>query len=64
MVIELRHVRDELVNVVERYPVWPGDTISHETARMCSDLGWIVRQADGCWIPTWKGLIAYAEAVR
>lgn len=58
-----RHYREELGNVVKRYPVFPGDTISHETARVCAERRWIVRQADGSWIPTAKGLRAY-EAYR
>ena len=52
----LDNVREELLNVVANYPLWPGDTVSHETARLCSERGWIRRQADGKWIPTRKGL--------
>lgn len=56
-----RHYREELRNIVERYPVFPGDTVSHEGAKVCAERGWIVRQSDGSWIPTAKGLKA-AEA--
>jgi hypothetical protein len=60
---EERHYLEELANVVEGYPLWPGDTISHETARVCGERGWIVRQEDGSWIPTAEGL-AKLESVR
>lgn len=56
MAISLQHVREELLNVVANYPLWPGDTISHETARLCEARGWIRRQADGNWIPTASGV--------
>jgi len=59
MAIEERHLIEELRNVVEHYPLFPGDTVSHEGARRCCDRGWIVRQADGCWIPTRLGLEVY-----
>lgn len=48
---------EELRNVCHNYPVFAGDTISHEGARVCSDRGWIVRDADGNWIPTKEGLL-------
>lgn len=50
------HIREQLRSVVKGYPLWPGDTISHEGARECQRRGWIVRQGDGNWIPTAKGL--------
>jgi hypothetical protein len=57
--VELRHAHKELDNIVKNYPVCPGDTVSHPTARACADMGWAVRQADGRWIPTAKGLTAH-----
>ena len=62
MAIEERHYREELANIVENYPLFPGDTISHPTADECGRRGWAVRQADGNWIPTALGLRVYAEA--
>ena len=50
------HYREELRNVVDGYPLWPGDTVSHAGAKVCSERGWIVRQKDGSWIPTALGL--------
>lgn len=58
-----RHYLEELANVVENYPLWPGDTISHTTARVCADRRWIVRDADGDWIPTAEGLKVHESAV-
>lgn len=55
-----RHYLEELANVVENYPLFAGDTISHETAQVCGKRGWIVRQSDGNWIPTAEGLHVYA----
>lgn len=52
-------LRKELANVVEHYPLWPGDTISHRTANGCRLVGWITRQADGNWIPTGLGMDEY-----
>lgn len=54
--IELRHVQEELLNIVCNYPLLPGDTISHETARLCRVRGWAVQQSDGNWIPTAAGV--------
>lgn len=53
---ELRHVHEELLNIVANYPVFPGDTISHKTAELCRRRGWAVRQGDGNWIPTAEGV--------
>lgn len=52
-----RHMLEELANVVEGYPVFAGDTLSHRTAEACRRAGWIVRQAEGRWIPTAAGLL-------
>lgn len=54
-----RGVLTQLKCVVDHYPLFPGDTISHSLAYECARRKWIVRQADGCWIPTAAGLAAY-----
>lgn len=51
MSIEEKHVREEARNVARNAPVWPGDTISHRTARECERRGWIRRDEDGNWVP-------------
>lgn len=48
-------VREELRNICENYPVFPGNTLSHETADECGRRRWAVR-ADGDWIPTALGI--------
>jgi hypothetical protein len=50
---------EQLRCVVRHYPLWPGDTLSHKLAKACTQAGWIVRDADGNWIPTKYGLLAY-----
>ena len=55
------HVFDQLACVVIGYPLWPGDTISHQLADECCRRGWIVRDQSGCWIPTAAGIVAYGE---
>lgn len=45
--------RDELKNVALGEPLWPGDTLSHKTARELSDAGYIKRDKDGNWIVRW-----------
>lgn len=54
--MERHHIVEQLLAVVDHYPLDPGDTISHEGAKRCAALGLIVRQADGKWIPTAQGL--------
>lgn len=54
-------VWEELSNVVNNYPVFPGDTISHKTALACSILGWITRDESGNWIPTADGVSELAN---
>ena len=56
------NVRAELANVVNNYPLEPGDTISHKTALSCSVLGWITRDAGGNWIPTAAGVAEHVNA--
>ena len=60
--IELGHLHEELRNVVENYPLFPGDTVSHRTAKACARLGWIKRQGNGYWIPTALGIDEYERA--
>lgn len=50
------HVREELRNICEKYPVFSGKTISHATADECGRRGWAVR-AGGDWIPTALGIV-------
>jgi len=54
--IEERHVREEMRNICNNHPLFPGDTISHETANECSRRGWARRDQSGNWIPTEIGL--------
>lgn len=54
--ISERHMLEELRNVVNNNPLFPGDTISHSSAKACSKARWIVRNEDGNWIPTAKGI--------
>lgn len=54
-----QHERDQLAIVVLRYPVEPGDTLSHALARSLADRGLIVRGEDSCWIPTAAGIREY-----
>lgn len=61
--LSLADLHAELANVVEHYPLWPGDTLSHRTAKGCRLVGWIARQADGNWIPTGLGMDEYARNV-
>lgn len=53
-----RHCVEEMRNIADNYPVFPGDTISHESANECGRRGWAVRNTDGNWIPTAEGLRA------
>lgn len=52
-------VYEELANVVRNYPVFAGDTLSHETANECGRRGWAKRNHNGDWIPTPEGRLAY-----
>lgn len=45
--------RDELKNVALGEPLWPGDTLSHRTARELEAAGFIKRDKDGNWIVRW-----------
>lgn len=59
--IEERHILEELASVVRNYPLFAGDTISHETARICGERGWITRDSAGNWIPTARGLEVHRQ---
>lgn len=50
--------REELRNIVNNAPVWPGDTLSHETARWLSRR-WLIRRKGGEWVPTWLGVFVH-----
>ena len=52
-------VYEELANIVKNEPVFPGDTISHKTARQCVELGWASRNAQGDFVATDKGKWAH-----
>lgn len=56
-----RSARDQLSILVVRYPIWPGDTLSHAAMKEIADKGFAVRDSEGNWIPTAAGLKA-AEA--
>ena len=62
MVLE-KHVIEELFNLLQHYPVWPGDTLSHGSMAECECRGWAVRQEDGSWIPTRRGIAALSKAL-
>lgn len=50
------YVRDELQNICLNYPLFPGKTIDHRTARECVDRGWAERNRNGDFLPTTEGL--------
>ncbi len=59
--VSRKSMREELTNVCKNYPLFPGDTISHLHSRACAKAGWIVRDVDGNWIPTARGLKEYTS---
>ena len=61
--IDEKHYLKELRNIIKGVPLWPGDTISHNTANECEARGWVRRDGDGCWVPTPAGVAANAEAL-
>jgi hypothetical protein len=65
MAFEERHYLEELGNIVKNWPLWPGDTISHQTAYECGRRGWAKRNwgpaQDGCWYPTEEGERVWKE---
>lgn len=57
--VEERHVLEELRNIVRNGPIWPGDSISHQTMRECVARGWARRLPDGDVTVTAKGAAVY-----
>ena len=49
-----KNLLEEARNIARNAPVFPGDTISHATARELERRGWIKRDANGDWVPTDK----------
>ena len=47
-----KNVREEARNIARNSPVFPGDTISHRTAKECERRGWTERDSNGNWLPT------------
>jgi len=63
--MQAHHVTEELRNIALHSPLWPGDTISHATARECVRLGWATMDSDGNYCITEEGKrIAAAAAPR
>lgn len=56
-----KHYYEELHNVIEGEPLFPGDTISHQGANECERRGWIRRDTEGNWISTPLGNIHHSE---
>lgn len=52
-----RHVQEELLNIVENAPLWPGDTISHTASYECVRRGLARRDHNDCFVPTFKGCV-------
>jgi hypothetical protein len=50
-----RHVLEELRNICVNEPLWPGSTISHETANECVKRGWARRDDQGNFVSTEDG---------
>ncbi len=50
-----KHILEELKNICQNEPLWPGDTISHQGANGCIGRGWARRNDDGDIISTAKG---------
>ena len=53
--ISEKHYFEELGNVATNQPMFPGGTISHTTARVCQQRGWIKRDRKADWITTRLG---------
>lgn len=47
-----KHVLEEARNIARHGRVWPGDTLSHATARECEQRGWARRDDAGYFVPT------------
>lgn len=57
----LRVILDELENIVDNHPLWPGDTLSHASANECIERGWATRDLNWDFIPTEEGRIRLAR---
>ena len=56
---DLTNTIRELFNIYRQSPLWPGDTISHDTANNCVELGWAARNKDGYFTPTTEGTMVF-----
>lgn len=56
-----QHFYEELRNIVRNTPVFAGDTLSHETVKVCCNRDWAY-QKDGDYKPTLKGLFTYLNS--
>lgn len=54
-----KHYLEELGNIVENAPVFPGDTISHAGANECVRRGWAERDDNSDFVPTELGRQVY-----
>jgi hypothetical protein len=50
-----KNIMEELEIIVNNQPVFPGDTISHETAEECVNRKWAARNWDGDFVATAEG---------
>ena len=55
MAITKKHLMEELGNIVKNAPVFPGDTISHQTANALGSSGFAQRNSEQDWVPTEDG---------
>ena len=58
-----KHLLEELKNIVEHYPLFPGDTISHSTANECIERGWATRSKEGNFLPTKAGIEIFEKII-
>lgn len=56
-----RHILEEMRNILTNQPLWPGDSISHETLNECERRGWAVRTVHGNVVATAMGRSAASE---
>lgn len=65
--MEERNILAELRNIVNNYPVAPGDTISHSTANECVRRGWArrnggpIKRRSSWFVPTAEGVRVDAD---
>lgn len=53
-------VIEELRNIAMNQPLFPGDTLSHQTANECVKRGWARRNEDGYFVLTSQGFLRLA----